>query len=473
LSEAGRPSRLVPLLLGLGAFLLMRLVPPPEGLAADAWAIAALGVLMAVWWIGEPIPIAMTATLPFLLLPTMGVLPADTVAALYWSPILFLVLGGALMAIAIERHGLHRRLAIAIAARAPSSPRGLLLAFMAATALASMLVSNTATTLIMMPVALAVLATAEDSAAPPARGFSVALVLGVAWAASIGGLGTLVGSPTNAIAAGIVRETLDVEIDFLTWAAFGLPLVLLAIPATAVILIAAFRVEATLLDRSAISAAIGSEGALTPDQKRLLPLIALLLAGWILLPVVKDAIGLGALDDAIVAIAVAILLFIVPSAGGGPLLAWRDARRVPWDILLLFGGGLALAGAITDTGLAQWIGGRLELLGGWPVWLIAVAVVILLSLVTEFASNVATAAGFMPVIAAVAAASGADPLLLAMPAAFAASWGFMMPAGTGPNAIAYGTGRVTVPQMVKAGLIVDLAGIPLIVGVTFAVAALL
>ena len=463
------------LMAGALLFALTRLVPPPAGLSPEAWGVASVGALMALFWLTEALPLAMTATFPFLLLPLMGVMGAGDVAELYWSPIIFLVFGGALIAIAVEEHGLHRRLAIAIARRAPPSPRGLLTSFIAATAIVSMFVSNTASTLIMMPVALGLLAAlGEGEGSSTGRGFAPALVLGVAYAASIGGLGTLVGSPTNAIAAGIAQRSLGLKIDFLTWAAFGIPLVLIAIPFTALILILLFRVPSGLLDRAAVSQALGHQGPLNTDQKRLIPIFLLAIVGWVLLPLLQEPLGLPGVDDGIVAVGVALLLFVVPSTRGGTLLKWRaHGPRVPWDILLLFGGGLALAGAITDSGLATWIGVQLQALKGLDLWMLALVVVLVVVLVTEFASNVAAASAFMPVVAAVAVETGAAPLPLVMAAAFAASWGFMMPSGTGPNAIAFATDRVSIRQMVGAGALIDLMGVPLIVAISLVVAALL
>jgi sodium-dependent dicarboxylate transporter 2/3/5 len=463
------------LLAGTLLFALSRLVPPPAGLSPEAWGVASVGALMALFWLTEALPLALTATLPFLLLPVMGLMSAGDIAGLYWSPIIFLVFGGALLAIAVEEYGLHRRLAIAIARIAPPSPRGLLTAFIAASAIVSMFVSNTATTLIMTPVALGLLAAVgEGDGSATGKGFAPALVLGVAYAASIGGLGTLVGSPTNAIAAGIAERSLGLEIDFLTWAAFGVPLVLIAIPLTALILILLFRVPSGQLDRAAVSHALGHQGPLGTDQKRLIPIFLLAVVGWVLLPLLQAPLGLPKIDDGIVAVGVALLLFVVPSEKGGALLTWRrHGPRVPWDILLLFGGGLALAGAITDSGLAGWIGVQLQALQGLELWALALVVVLVVVLVTEFASNVAAASAFMPVVAAVAVETGSAPLPLVMAAAFAASWGFMMPAGTGPNAIAFATDRVTIRQMVSAGALVDLMGVPLIVGISLMVAALI
>lgn len=481
-------------------FAVMRLMPAPEGMSASAWAVAAVAVVMAVLWLSEALPLAMTSVLPFLLLPLLGVMTPAEVAGLYWSPIIFLVLGGALVATAVERHGLHRRLALAIVGRAPASSRGLLGAFMAATALMSMLVSNTATALIMMPVALAVIgalpaeagdgvlpaeagdrvlpAEAGDQTLPEGMGGRAALgtaaVLGVAYSANIGGLGTLVGTPTNAISASIVERSLGLEVDFLTWLAFGLPLVLLSIPAVFALLVWQFRVPGGRLEPAMLAGLFGEQGPMGPDERRLVPLLLLLLIGWVVLPLLLPMLGLPALDDGMVAMAVSLLLFLVPSARGGALLDWADARaRVPWDILLLFGGGLALAGAITDSGLAAWLGLKMQALGWLEPVLLALIVVAVVVGVTEFASNVAAASAFMPVVAAIALETGDAPLPLVMGAAFAATWGFMMPSGTPPNAIALATGRVTIGQMVRAGALVNLVGILLIVAVCFGVAGLM
>lgn len=456
---------------GAVLFALLLILPPPAGMELPAWRIAALTLLMAAWWMTEALPLTVTALLPFLIVPAFGVMEANAIAREYYSPILFLILGGAFLALAIERVGLHRRLALAILKRARPTAHGLLLAFMATTALLSMIISNTSTALIMVPIALAVL-TAGGVKAGETDGFAGALVMGVAFAASIGGLGTLVGSPTNAIAAGLVNRALGIEIGFLDWALFGVPAVMLAIPLAMAILIRVQRVRADSFDGAAAAQAIGHQAIWSTAEKRLVPVVLLVVVGWIMQPLLEPLFPEGGLTDGTIAVAGSLLLFVVPDGKGRALLDWKEANRAPWGVIMMFGGGLALAAAITESGLAAWLGTVLEPLGSVPVLLLAAAIVALVILITEFASNVATASGVMPVIAALIAATGADPMLLAMAAAMAASWGFMLPSGTGPNAIAWATEHIALPRMLKAGLWLDLAGVPLLVGICAVVALL-
>ncbi|WP_430429946.1 SLC13 family permease [Parasphingorhabdus sp.] len=454
---------------GLVVFVLMLLMPAPESMSAEAWKVAALTILMASWWMTQAVPLTATALLPFLALPMFDVMTARETASQYYSPILFLILGGAFLALAIERVGLHKRLALAILGFAGKSAWGILFAFMIATAILSMLISNTSSTLIMVPIALAVLV-AGGIKDGETEGFAGALVMGVAFAASIGGVGTLVGSPTNAIAAGLMNKTLGMEIDFLTWLKFGMPVVIVGIPALAAILIVVQKVGRHSFDGSKVRAAIGSPGPWSMPEKRLVPVVILVVLGWLFLPQLKSVLPDGALHDGSIAIFGGLLLFMLPDGTGRKLLNWKEADRAPWGVIMMFGGGLALAAGIIDSGLADWLGGALEPLRTVPVIIIAVALVALVILVTEFASNVATASGVMPVVASLILATGVDPVLLAMPAAIAASWGFMLPSGTGPNAIAWSTGHIQLPKMLKSGFFLDIAGIPIIIGCVWMVA---
>jgi sodium-dependent dicarboxylate transporter 2/3/5 len=457
---------------GLVLFVLMLALSAPEGMPVPAWRAAAVVALMAAWWMTQALPLTATALVPFLAFPMMGIMTAGETAASYWSPILFLVLGGAMIALAIERTGLHRRLALAIVKSGGGTAGSMLFAFMLATALISTIVSNTATTLIMMPIALAVIK-AAGIADKETDGFPGALAMGIAFAATIGGFGTIVGSPTNAIAVGIVDRITGVQIDFLTWAMFGIPVVLISVPLCWLILMRVQRVEGGEFDPVAARTGIGEVGRWSSPEKRLVPLVAAVAAGWVVLPLITPWLPGDALTDGTVAVLGALALFVIPDGTGRPLLTWDEANRSPWGVIMMFGGGLALAAGIGESGLATWLGTALEPLGGVHPVLIAVVLVAIVILVTEFASNVAAASAIIPVVAGLIIATGANPLLLAIPAAFAASWGFMLPAGTGPNAIAWATGHIALPRMLKAGLLLDLAGIPIMVGTVWAITSLI
>ncbi|WP_241773024.1 DASS family sodium-coupled anion symporter [Erythrobacter sp. SG61-1L] len=461
------------LLAGIAGFLLTLILPAPAGMSAQAWTVAGLTVWMAAWWMTEAVPLTATALLPFVVLPFAGVMNANQTASAYYSPILFLILGGAFLALAIERTRLHRRLALAILARVSS--RGgstqLLLAFMISAAVLSMVISNTSTALIMMPMALAVLdgggAEADDR-----EGLSGALPMGIAFAASIGGLGTIVGSPTNAIAVGLLEKSIGLDISFAAWSLYGMPIVLLGIPLAAFIIARVQKTAQHPFDIAAARAAIACPPEWSQPEKRLVPVIALAFLAWMAQPWLETLLPKGSLTDGTIGVIAGLSLFLIPDGTGRPLLVWSEADRAPWGVIMMFGGGLALAAGMTESGLADWLGQSLLPLSSVPLLVVALAVVAMVIVITEFASNVATASGIIPVVASLIVALGADPVLLAVPAAMAASWGFMLPAGTGPNAIAWATGRIRLPRMVGAGIALDVAGAAMIVLVVWGVAAL-
>ncbi|MCL4671820.1 MAG: DASS family sodium-coupled anion symporter [Sphingomonadaceae bacterium] len=469
------------LVIGALALAAGCLLPVPDGMTREAFVVAGLVVLMAAWWMTEAIPLTATALMPFVVLPLAGVMGAKDTASAYYAPILFLLLGGAFLALAIERTRLHRRLSLAIL-KAIGSGGGqvrLLLAFMLSTGILSMLISNTATALIMMPMALAVLAggaTASSSEAVGRQeGLSGALPMGIAFAASIGGLGTIVGSPTNGIAVALLDEMLGMKISFIEWMVYGLPVVLVGIPLAAFIVSRVQRVTAHPFDVAAARAAIDDHAPWTAPEKRLLPVITLAFAAWTTQLWVAPLLPGDSWTDGTIAIIAALALFLLPDGTGRPLLEWHEADRAPWGVIMMFGGGLALAAGMEKSGLAEWLGQALLPLADVPLIVVALAIVAMVILVTEFASNVATASGIMPVIASLAAALGLgeQAILLAMPAAIAASWGFILPAGTGPNAIAWSTGHIRIRRLVRAGVWLDVAGLFLIVGAVWGVAAVL
>ena len=498
-------ARRIGLVLGPLVFAITAFTAPPAGMSAEAWLVAGLVVWMASWWMTEAVPLTATALLPFIVLPFGGISNARDTASTYYSPILFLLLGGAFIALAIERTGLHRRLSLAIlkAIGGKGGQTQLLLAFMISAALLSMLISNTSTSLIMMPMALAVLAggsslrgaagdaaiqpsnasnasegtgsprgsaARDDEMRPDTEGLNGALPMGIAFAASIGGLGTLVGSPTNAIAVGLLDTGIGVEISFIEWSIFGLPIVIVGVPLAAFIVSKFQRVADHPFDIAAARDSIDDHAAWSVPEKRLIPVVFLTFLAWMTVPWVKEWLPAGSWTNGTIAVIASFALFLLPDGTGRPLLIWKEADRAPWGVIMMFGGGLALAAGMQTSGLAEWLGQALLPLENWPLIAVAIALVGMIVIITEFASNVATASGIIPVVAALVVALGADPVLLAMPAALAASWGFMLPAGTGPNAIAWSTGRIRIERMVGAGLVLDILGIFLIVGMVWVVA---
>jgi solute carrier family 13 (sodium-dependent dicarboxylate transporter), member 2/3/5 len=466
-------ARRIGLALGPLVFALLAFTTSPGTMPQQAWLVSGLVIWMAAWWMTEAVPLTVTALLPFIILPLGGVSNADETASSYYSPILFLLLGGAFIALAIERTGLHRRLSLAIlrAIGARGNQAHLLLAFMIAAALLSMVISNTSTTLIMMPMALAVLegGGAGGDQTAHKEGLSGALPMGIAFAASIGGLGTIVGSPTNAIAVGLIQSITGTEITFATWSAYGLPIVALGVPVAAWIVGKAQNIAGHPFNLAAARTAIDSQANWSAPERRLVPLVALTFVAWMSRPLVAPLLPTGSWTDGTIAIIAGIALFLLPDGTGRPLLVWREADRAPWGVIMMFGGSLALAGGMQASGLAEWLGAALLPLEIFPLIVVALAVVAMVVVVTEFASNVATASAMMPVVAALSVALGVDPMWLALPAALAASLGFMLPAGTGPNAIAWATGRIAIQRMVGAGLALDVAGVVLIIAVVWAV----
>ena len=451
----------------------LRLLPPPAGLSPAGWAVAAVGLLMVTWWITEAVPLAATALLPLVLLPLLGAVQFEKVAASFSDPLIFLFLGGFLLARALQRWQLDRRIALLVLRWARGRPAALVACLMAATAFLSLWISNTATAMAMLPVGQAVVSGLRVRAGATVRAseldrFSAALVLGIAYAASIGGMGTLIGTPPNALFAGFMRETYGIAIGFVPWLAVGLPAVLLLLPAAWFILtrmVFRFDLPASATTRAALAAEASMLGPMTSGERLTALLLGLAVLGWLAQPVLRKLLPGVEITDAGIAICAALLLFVVPVrlSRGEFLLAWNDAVRLPWGVLLLFGGGLALADAITGSGLAAWIGDAVSGLAMLPGWLLVLALVSVVVLLGELASNTAVAAVFLPVAGAAAIGLGQPPLTLTLPVALAASIGFMLPVATPANAIAFGSGAVTARQMMRAGILLDLAGIAVVV----------
>ena len=459
--------------------LAMLATAPPDGLSVEGWRTAAMGVWMAVWWMTEAVPLAATALLPLAVFPLLGIRTMAQASAPYANSLIFLFLGGFLMALAVERWGLHRRLALAVLSRVGASPRRLVGAMLGVTAFLSMWISNTATALMMLPLALSLVRLARPgpseadaatgSGAPPAvlpsddagaGSFATAMLLAVAYAASIGGMGTLIGTPPNAFFAAFAAESLDLRVPFVGWMGVALPVVLVGL-AVAHVLLTRWVVRVSASPLPGVAAHVASErarlGPMTSPERRAAAVFGLVAAGWAFLPLIADR--LPGLTEPGLAIAGALVLFLLPAGDGtdARLLGAADIERLPWGVLLLFGGGLSLASALEASGLAEWLGGAFVHLRGWPLPVVLLALGVVMVALGELASNTALAAALLPVLAPMAPALGLHPLALLVPATLFASVGFALPAGTPPNAIVYGTGHVPMRTMVRAGLWLDLA----------------
>lgn len=466
------------LFVGPVAALAIALLPVPDGLTPAAWLVVSMVALMASWWVTEAIPIPVTSLVPLVVLPAFGIMSMREAAVPYSSPIVLLLLGGFIIATAVERWNLHARVALSIVYRAGNHPAALVGGFMLASAVLSMWISNTATTIMLAPIAVSV---ARATLGADARGapFTLALLLGLAYGASIGGLGTPVGTPTNLIVMGYLEQSAGIRISFATWMSIGLPVVLVMLPAAWFTLTRwALRVEALPGDgRQVVAEALAALGSMRRPEKRVLAAFSVIALFWIL-RVPLNALSvfgvqpLAGISDPLIAVAGAIVLFLIPSGSrrepGTRLLDWESAVRIPWGVLLLFGGGLSMAAAIEHTGLAAWLGEQMAGLNALPVIVVILALVTFVIFATELASNVATASALLPVIGAIGASGGTDPVLLAIPVAMAASCAFMLPMATGPNAIAFATGEIPIGRMAMIGLRLNLLGVFLISGVVYA-----
>lgn len=437
-------------------------LPAPGGMAPDAWVLVALTSWIVAWWLSEAVPIAATSLLPIILMPLFGVGDIDAVSGNYANPIIFLFLGGFLLAEAMQKSGLHRRIALRTVSLTGSRQNNLIGGFMAATAFLSMWISNTSATIMMFAVALSVTdfvsRNTQDSA--DVRRFGVALMLGIAYAATIGGVGTLIGTPPNAFLASYMADTYGIQIDFLTWMKFALPIVLVMLPLTWLV-ITRWVFPSSGIGLEGIEGLIERElvdiGPMKGSEKVVAAVYLCTAAGWIFRTQLASLTGLP-ISDTTIALSAALVLFMWPTpAKRNRLLEWSDAKQVPWEVLLLFGGGLALAGAFDRTGLSAWIGSSVIGFDMNP-WLLVLAVTVSVVYLTEITSNTASTAAFLPVLGAAAVGMGLNPLLLTVPAAVAASMAFMMPVATPPNAIVFSYEQMRLGDMVRAGMVLNVVG---------------
>ena len=436
------------------------ILPAPEGLAQEGWLTAGIALLMATWWISEAIPIPATSLLPLVFFPLFGIGTMAEASAPYANPLIFLFMGGFLIALAMVRWGLHKRIALQIVAWAGTGPRALVAGFMAATAFLSMWVSNTATTLMMLPVGLSVIHVVdqEGSEEPFRTRFALALLLGIAFGANIGGMGTLIGTPPNAFIAAYFESEFGFSVTFLDWMKVGVPIVALGLPLMLGVLtywLFPFRRDDVIGGADVVEREAAALGPVSRGEIAVAIVFSITALLWITRPLLTPF--LPGLTDAGIAMAGGLVLFLIPVdfKRGIFVQNWKTARELPWGALILIGGGLSLAGMVTRSGLADWLGASLGFVASLPTILIILIVTGLIVYLTELTSNTATTATFVPVLAALALGIGQNPLLFAVPAALAASCAFMLPVATPPNAIVYGSGRVSVPQMARTGSVLN------------------
>ena len=475
------------LFLGPLLCLLFLIMPAPSGMTPEARKMAAIAILMAVWWITEAIPIPATSLLPVVLYPLLHISDAKTATAPYANPLIFLFMGGFFIALAMQRWNLHRRIALIIIARVGLTPRRLILGFMVATAFLSMWISNTATTVMMLPIGLAVIVNIQNllkkngEQIPRGRfNFGTALMLGIAYSASIGGIGTLIGTPPNLILAGIVSEMYDRTIDFVTWMRLGIPFVAIVLPCSWLYITRiAFPVRIRNIPggKEAIQKELKGLGKMSRGEWTVLIIFILTALAW-LFRSEKNIFGITLygletlsplIDDSTIAIGSALLLFLFPESWEKKRFAldWHWAMKIPWGTLMLFGGGLALSKGFQISGLDSWIGSKVTGLQGFTPILMTLIIVASTAMLTELTSNTATTAMLLPILGTAAVGMGQNPLLLMIPAAMAASLAFMLPVATPPNAVVYGSGYVKIPEMAKAGIGMNLIGIVLLTILTY------
>ncbi len=464
-------SRRIGLPLGLVTFVAILVSPPPANLPVDGWRTAAVAALMAIWWVTEAIPIPATALAPLVLLPLLGVLEMPAATAPYANHLVFLQMGGFMIAAAMQSSGLHRRVALGVVSRVGTSPARLVLGFMIASAFLSMWISNTATTAMMLPIAIAVAELFRRDEDLQEFQFGICLMLGIAYASTLGGLATLIGTPPNAVLSAAADEILGVQIGFVDWMMVGLPLTLVMLPIVWLLLTRVLH-PTPALPGDAAAVLLAQRDELGKPSRHELTVAAVFLvtaSAWLL----RAPKNFGGFEipgiqtiapfvlDSTIAIAAALALFVIPVdwRRGRFALDWDTAKRIPWGVLLLFGGGLSLADAMSRSGLAAWIGTEVAGLDFLPSWLILAVIATTFVFLTEITSNVATATMAMPVMAGAAAGLGLDPLTAMATAALSSSMAFMLPVATPPNAIVFGSGVVSIPQMARAGFLLNLLAI--------------
>ncbi|SDS24733.1 SLC13 family permease [Gramella sp. MAR_2010_147] len=445
-------------------FLILQVLGKPETMPEPAFDVLCVTLWMAIWWVTEAIPISVTALLPIILFPLTGALDIDLTTAAFGHKYVFLYLGGFILAAAIERWGLHRRIALNIINLIGTNIKFIILGFMISTAFLSMWISNTATSVMMLPIGTAIISQLKDN--PGTRNnenkmFGKALMLAIAYSASIGGIATLIGTPPNLVFAGIVEELYGFEISFSKWIILGLPISILLLYICWKYLTSKafdFKQQEFPGGKKEIQRLMKELGRISVQEKRVLIVFCITAFCWISRSFLLQPF-LPFIDDTIIAMSAAVLLFIIPGGNKRNLITWNEAVKIPWGIILLFGGGMALAKGFGESGLAIWIGEQLTNLENLPLFLLILVLIAAVNFLTEITSNLATTAMLLPILASMAIALELHPYFLMVGATLAASCAFMLPVATPPNAVVFGSGYLHIPDMIKAGLWLNIISI--------------
>ena len=461
-------ARVISVLAGPLLFAILLLTPTPEAFTPEAWRLVAVAAWMIVWWMTEAAPVPVTALLPIPLFPIVDIANQKAVASSYGHPLIFLFLGGFIIAAAMQRWGLHKRIALFVVSLTSNSGASIIGGFMVATAFLSMWISNTATTLMMFTVGISLIEFIGEKIKDEkqVRRFGIALMLGIAYSASIGGVATLIGTPPNTLLASFLTDTYDIHIDFATWMILGVPIVIIMLP-IAWVLLCKVLFPVGQLDMGDAGDMVKKElaemGPMSRGERTVMIIFGATVVLWITRKWLVAATGLS-ITDTTIALVAASLLFVIPVSlqKGEWTVEWTATKNVPWGVLILFGGGLALAAAFKSTGLAAAIGTLVGELGHLDIALIILVTIVSIVFLTEITSNIATTATFLPILAAVSLGLGFDAMVLAIPVALAASMAFMMPVATPPNAIVFSYEGMSIQDMVKAGIWLNIIAIGVI-----------
>lgn len=458
-------KRIIFLILGPLTFFILQSLDAPDGMPESAFDMLSITLWMAIWWVSEVIPIGVTALLPIILFPLTGAVDISTTTASFGHKYIFLYMGGFILAIAIEKWNLHKRIALHIIKIIGTDVSKIILGFMVATAFLSMWISNTATSVMMLPIGMSIVSQLKDNPLTEKNEniiFGKSLMLAIAYSASIGGVATLIGTPPNLVLAGYIEEVYNIEISFANWIKFGLPIsIILLVVAWYYLTRFAFTFKQKKFPggKAEIDRLLKDLGPMKMEEKIVLSVFVLTAFCWITRSFLLQQLVPG-IDDTIIAIIAGILLFILPSRNKGePIINWKEAVKIPWGIILLFGGGMALASGFEVTGLAVWLGSQVQLLEGLTLFVLLLVVITSVNFITEVTSNLATTAMLLPILAPVAISLELNPYMLMVATTVAASCAFMLPVATPPNAVVFGSGYLKISDMIKTGFWMNLISI--------------